>query len=152
MQVMSVSVAEEEISGIGVDNVAGYNTAWNYYQTTPGATNKKFVDAYKKKYGSKRHTDDPIEAGYVSVYLWKALVEKAGTTNVEKVKAAGADIEPIEMPEGTVTLDAENHHIWKTARIGVIKDDGLIYEVGGSKEPIKPDPFLKTYPWAEGLQ
>jgi urea transport system substrate-binding protein len=151
MQVMSVSVAEEEISGIGVDNVAGYNTAWNYYQTDPGSTNAKFVKDYKAKYGSKRHTDDPIEAGYVSVYLWKALVEKAGTTNVEKVKAAGAEIDPITMPEGKVTLDAENHHIWKTARIGVIKDDGLIYTVGGSKEPIKPDPFLTTYPWAKGL-
>jgi urea transport system substrate-binding protein len=151
MQVMSVSIAEEEVAGVGVDNVAGYNTAWNYYQTDPGSANAKFVKDYKAKYGSKRHTDDPIEAGYVSVYLWKAMVEKAGTTNVEAVKKAAAEIEPLQMPEGTVTEDASNHHIWKTARIGVIKDDGLIYLIGGSKKPIKPDPFLTTYPWAKGL-
>lgn len=151
MQVMSVSIAEEEVSGVGVDNVAGYNTAWNYYQTDPGATNAKFVKDFKAKYGSKKHTDDPIEAGYVSVYLWAAMVEKAGSTNVEAVKKAAADIAPLKMPEGTVTVDAENHHIWKTSRIGVIKDDGLIYTVEKSAKPIKPDPFLETYPWAKGI-
>jgi urea transport system substrate-binding protein len=79
------------------------------------------------------------------------MVEKAGTTNVEAVKKAAGEIKPLDMPEGTVTEDASNHHIWKTARIGVIKDDGLIYTVSKSPKPIKPDPFLETYPWAKGI-
>jgi urea transport system substrate-binding protein len=77
-------------------------------------------------------------------------VEKAGTTNVDKVKAASKGL-VFDAPEGKVTIDGENQHIHKTARIGQLQPDGLIDEVHGSDEPIKPDPFLKTYPWAAGL-
>lgn len=150
LPVVSVSVAEDEVRGIGADKVKGQIVAWNYYQTTPGAANEKFVKAYKAKYGQKRVTDDPIEAGYVGVKLWAAAVEKAGSTDPEKVKAASKGL-TLEAPEGTVTVDGENQHIHKTARIGVINAEGLIDTVYESDGPIKPDPFLKTYPWAKGL-
>jgi urea transport system substrate-binding protein len=150
MPVLSVSVAEEEIRGIGAANVAGHLTAWNYYQTTNLPANKKFVAAYKAKYGKNRVTDDPIEAAYTQVYLWAAAVKKAGTTEVEAVKRASGGI-TFNAPEGKVTIDGKNHHIYKTARIGVILPSGLIKEVWNSGKPIKPDPFLKGYAWAKGL-
>jgi urea transport system substrate-binding protein len=150
MPVLSVSVAEQEVQGIGVDNIAGDLVAWNYYQTTNLPQNTKFVEAYKKKFGANRVTDDPIEAGYTQVYLWAASVEKAGTTDIEKVKAASAGI-TFDAPEGKVTIDGDNHHLFKTARIGKIGADGQINEVSSSGSPIKPDPFLKTYDWAKGL-
>jgi len=56
-----------------------------------------------------------------------------------------------ESGEGKVTIDPENQHISKTARIGKLRPDGLIDTVFESEGPIKPDPFLKTYPWAKGL-
>ncbi|MDX6516402.1 MAG: urea transport system substrate-binding protein [Gaiellaceae bacterium] len=150
MPVVSVSVAEEEVRGIGTANIAGHLTAWNYYQTTKNPANKKFVAAYKAKYGKSRVTDDPIEAGYTQVYLWAAAVKKAGTTNVEAVKKAAGGI-TFMAPEGKVTIDGSNHHLYKTARIGVILKSGLIKEVWNSGHPIKPDPFLKGYAWAKGL-
>ncbi|MDB5067196.1 MAG: urea transporter substrate-binding protein, partial [Chloroflexi bacterium] len=150
MPVMSVSIAEEEVRGIGADNIAGQLVAWNYYQTTDLPANAKFVAAYKAKYGANRVTDDPIEAGYTAVYLWAASVEKAGSVDVEKVKAAAGGI-TFDAPEGTVTIDGLNHHIYKTARIGVIQPDGQIKEVGSSNGPIKPDPYLAGYDWAKGL-
>jgi urea transport system substrate-binding protein len=150
MPVMSVSIAEEEVRGIGADNIAGQLVAWNYYQTTDTPANAKFVAAYKAKYGANRVTDDPIEAGYTAVYLWAASVEKAGSVDVEKVKAAAGGI-TFDAPEGTVTIDGLNHHIYKTARIGVIQPDGQIKEVGSSNGPIKPDPYLAGYDWAKGL-
>ena len=150
MPVLSVSVAEEEVRGIGAANIAGHLVAWNYYQTTQNAQNTAFVDAYKKKFGANRVTDDPIEAGYVAVYLWKAAVEKAGSTDVDKVKAAAGGI-TFDAPEGKVTIDGETQHLYKTARIGVVGADGLIKEVSNSGSPVKPDPYLKSYPWAKGL-
>jgi urea transport system substrate-binding protein len=150
MPVMSVSVAEEETRGIGAENIAGHLTAWNYYQTTDTPANKTFVDAYKKKFGANRVTDDPIEAGYVQVYLWKMAVEKAGTTEVEAVKKASDGI-TFDAPEGKVTIDGATQHLYKTARIGIVQPDGLIKEVSASPAPIKPDPYLKSYPWASGL-
>jgi urea transport system substrate-binding protein len=150
LPVISVSTAEDEVRGVGIKNIVGQYVAWNYYQTTKGAANDKFVKAYKAKYGADRVTDDPIEAGYVGVYLWAMAVEKAGTTAVEAVKKASKGL-TFEAPEGKVTIDGDNQHIFKTARIGQLQPSGLINEVGGSKAPIKPDPFLKTYPWARGL-
>ncbi len=150
LPVISVSTAEDEVRGVGIKNIVGQYVAWNYYQTTPGARNEAFVKAYKAKYGADRVTDDPIEAGYVGVHLWALAAEKAGSTDVEKVKAASKGL-VFEAPEGKVTIDAENQHIYKTARIGQLRPDGLIDTVFESDGPIKPDPFLKTYAWAKDL-
>jgi urea transport system substrate-binding protein len=152
MPVVSVSIAEEEVKSIGTQYLADQLTAWNYYQTTPGAANDKFVKAYKAKYGADKPTSDPMEAAYTSVYLWKAMVEKAQSFDVEKVKSASAAGGiTFEAPEGKVTVDGPSQHVFKTARIGKIGADGLIKEVWNSGEPIKPDPFLKGYTWATGL-
>lgn len=150
MPVMSVSVAEEEVRGIGVDNVAGHLVAWNYYQTTDTPANSAFVAAFKAKYGADKVTSDPMEAGYNAVYLWAEAVRKAGTTDVEAVKKAAGGVS-LDRPEGKVTIDGDNQHVYKTARIGVIQPDGQIKEVWNSGEPIKPDPYLRTYAWAGGL-
>jgi urea transport system substrate-binding protein len=150
LPVISVSTAEDEVRGVGIKNIVGQYVAWNYYQTTAGAKNAAFVKAYKAKYGADRVTDDPIEAGYVGVHLWALAAEKAGSTDPEKVKAASAGL-TFDAPEGLVTVNADNQHISKTARIGQLQPNGLIDEVGGSGRPIEPDPFLKTYSWAKGL-
>ena len=150
LPVISVSTAEDEIRGIGAKNVVGQYVSWNYYQTTPGPKNAAFVKAYKAKYGADRVTDDPIEAGYVNVHLWAKAVEKAGSTNPEKVKEASKGL-TFDAPEGKVTIHPENQHISKTARIGVVQPNGLIKEVGGSGKPIEPDPYLENYPWAKDL-
>lgn len=150
MPILSVSVAEEEVRAIGPEFLAGHLTAWNYYQTTDTPENAEFVKAFKDKYGEDKVTSDPMEAGYVAVNLWAAAVEKAGTTEVEAVKQAAAGIE-FDAPEGKVTVDGETQHIYKTARIGLIGADGLITQVSGSDGPIKPDPYLKGYDWADGL-
>ncbi|MET9732014.1 urea ABC transporter substrate-binding protein [Streptomyces sp. NPDC006458] len=150
MPVVSVSIAEEEVKSIGTQYLAGQLTAWNYYQTTTGAANEKFVKAYKAKYGQDKPTSDPMEAAYTSVYLWKAMVEKAGSFDPEKVKAASDGI-AFGAPEGTVTVDGATQHISKTARIGEIGSDGLIEEVWNSGKPVEPDPYLKDYSWAAGL-
>lgn len=148
--VMSFSIAEEEVGGVGIDNLKGHYVAWNYYQTTDTPENKKFVADYKAAYGERRVTDDPIEAGYIGVYLWKMACEKAGSFDVEKVKAAAKGLE-FQAPEGKVTLDGENQHIYKPVRIGKINGEGLIDEVWATKGAVKPDPYLSTYSWAKGL-
>ena len=148
---ISVSVAEEEITGIGADNIAGHLVAWNYFQTTDTPENVKFVSAFKAKYGENRVTDDPIEAGYFGVYLWKAAVEKAGTTDVAAVKEAAKGIQ-FAAPGGLVTIHNENQHVSKTVRIGSVRDDGQIDEIWNSGAPVVPDPYLDTYAWAAGLR
>ena len=150
LPVVSVSIAEEEVGGIGIDNIVGQLTAWNYYQTVDSPENSTFVEAFKAKFGDDRVTSDPMEAAYTSLYLWKGMVEKAESFDVAAVQEAAGGV-TFDAPEGTVTVNGDNHHIAKTALIGKIGPDGLIYTEWSSDGPIEPDPFLEGYDWAEGL-
>jgi urea transport system substrate-binding protein len=150
MPVLSVSIAEEEVGGVGVDNLVDQLTAWNYYQTISSPQNTAFVDAFKAEYGEDRVTSDPMEAAYTSLFLWKAMVEKAKSFTTDDVTKA-ADGVTFDAPEGPVTVNGENHHIAKTALIGKVGADGLIHTVWSSEQPIEPDPYLKGYAWATGL-
>ena len=120
MPVLSVSIAEEEVGGIGVDNIVGQPVAWNYYQTidTPGRTRSSSRTS-RPIYGADQVTSDPMEAAYTSLFLWKGMVEKAKSFDVADVQAAAGGVS-YDAPEGTVTVNGENHHIAKTALIGKI--------------------------------
>lgn len=148
--VLSVSVAEEEVPGIGVENIAGQLTSWNYYQTVDTPENERFVQAFRERWGARKVTSDPMEAAYTSVHLWRAMVEKAGSFDVDAVQEA-ADGTTFAAPEGTVEVDGETQHITKTPRIGRIRDDGLIETVEEAPQPVSPDPFLTGYDWADGI-
>ncbi|MGU3500784.1 urea ABC transporter substrate-binding protein [Mycobacterium sp. C31M] len=150
MPVMSMCVGEEEVKSIGADTLVGQLSSWNYYETLDTPANQAFVADFKAKYGPDRVTSDPMESAYTAVYLWKASVEKADSFAVADIQAA-ADGVTVDAPEGTVTIDGENHHVTKTARIGKVAPSGLIDQVWESPAPITPDPYLKDYPWAEGI-
>jgi len=141
---MSVSIAEEEVKAIGVEYLKGHYAAWNYFQTVDTPANKKFVESFKKEYGENRVTNDPMEAAYVAVYLWKQAVEKAATTDLAKVRAAAYG-QTIDAPQGKVTVNA-NHHISKMVRIGQVRDDGLfeiVYSTPASVDPVPWNQFVK---------
>ena len=148
--VMSFSIAEEEVAKMDLENLAGHYVSWNYYETTQTPRNEKFVTDYKEKYGEDRMTGDPIEAAYIAVYMWAAACEKAGSFDVEAVRVAAKGLS-FTAPEGVVTIDGGNQHLYKQVRIGKINDKGLIDEVWATPSAVKPDPYLSTYPWARGL-
>lgn len=140
LPVMSSSIAEEEIKGIGPQNVAGHYAAWNYFMSMDTPANKSFVERFQQKYGADRVTDDPIEAGYFGVYLWAEAVKKAGTFEVAAVREALRGIS-YEAPEGKVTVDAENNHTYKIVQIGRVREDGQFDVLFSTNEPVKPVPF-----------
>ncbi|ELR97329.1 urea ABC transporter substrate-binding protein [Gloeocapsa sp. PCC 73106] len=147
--VMSVSIAEEEVRQIGKEYLLGHYAAWNYFQTVESPANQKFVDAFKAEYGEDRVTNDPMEAAYVMVYLWKQAVEKAGTTDLEPVRKAAIGQE-LEAPHGPIKMQP-NHHISKTVRIGQIRDDGLFDIVWSTEGPIDPQPWNQFVPETKGF-
>ncbi len=137
---MSVSIAEEEVKAIGVEYLKGHYAAWNYFQTVDTPASKKFVEAFKKKYGDDRVVNDPMEAAYIMVYLWKQAVEKAATADdLDKVRTAALG-QTFDAPEGKVTLE-NNHHLAKVVRIGQVRDDGLFDIVYDTKTAVKPIPW-----------
>ena len=141
--VLTLSVTEDEMLGIGGENAEGFYSSMKYYQSLDNANNKKFVEAFKAKYGANSVIGDVTQAAYLGPWLWKAAVEKAGSFDVDKIAAASPGIELKTAPEGYVKLH-ENHHLWSKTRIGQIQKNGqfkLIYESG----LIEPNPFPKGY-------
>jgi urea transport system substrate-binding protein len=148
--IISVSIAEEEAPAMGVD-LTGQYAAWNYFESVDTPANAKFIEAFQAEYGKDRPTSDPMEAAYTSLYLYKGMVEKAKSFCVDAVNAASDGV-TFDAPEGTVTVNGENHHIAKTGLIGQINADNQFDIVWDSGKPIEPDPFLEGYDWWDPSQ
>ena len=120
MPVVSVSIAEEEVKGIGAENIAGQLVAWNYYQTTDSAGEREVRrglqgevrrrQGHLRPDGGRLHRGLPVEGG-------GREGRQRPTSRRSRRRPKGITF---EAPEGKVTIDGENQHIYKTARIGVI--------------------------------
>jgi urea transport system substrate-binding protein len=147
--IMAFSVAEDELRGMDSKSLVGHLAAWNYYQSIDTPQNKKFVKNFKtycKKMGlpggASRVTDDPIEAAYLGVYIWKQAVEKAGTTKVDDVRKAAYGM-GFEAPGGFKKIDEKNHHLHKPVLIGEILKNGQFEIVSQTKGLVAPEPWSK---------
>jgi urea transport system substrate-binding protein len=141
--VMSVSIAEEEVKQIGPEFLKGHLAAWNYFMTVETPENTKWVADFKAEFGDDRVTNDPMEAAYIMVYLWKQAVEAAGTFDIPEVRTATYGQE-LAAPEGPVTVNT-NHHLSKTVRLGEVREDGMfdiIWATDGAIEPLPWNQFV----------
>ncbi|MGM4896481.1 urea ABC transporter substrate-binding protein [Tardiphaga sp. 709] len=141
---LTISVTEDEIDGIGGENIAGAYACMKYFQSLDNPNNKEFVAAFKKMWGEKTVIGDVTQAAYLGPWLWKMTVEKAGSFDVDKIAAASAGIEFTKAPEGYVKIHP-NHHLWSKARVGQAQLDGQFKVVFETPELIEPDPFPKGY-------
>jgi urea transport system substrate-binding protein len=140
---LTISVTEDELLGIGGENMVGFYAAMKYFESLDNANNKKFEQAFKAKYGPKSVIGDVTQAAYLGPWLWKAAVERAQSFDVDKVVAASPEIELKTAPEGYVKIH-KNHHLWSKLRIGQVLANGqfkVLYESG----LIEPNPFPKGY-------
>ncbi|WP_407926931.1 urea ABC transporter substrate-binding protein [Cellvibrio polysaccharolyticus] len=142
--VLTISVTEDEILGIGGENMVGAYAAMKYFQSLPNANNEAFVKAFKERWGNDIVIGDVTQAAYLGPWLWKAAVEKAGSFDIDKVRAASPGIELTTAPEGYVKVH-ENHHLWSKTRIGHAQADGQYKVVYETEELIEPDPFPAGY-------
>lgn len=142
--VLTISVTEDEILGIGGENMVGAYAAMKYFQSLPNANNEAFVKAFKERWGNDIVIGDVTQAAYLGPWLWKAAVEKAGSFDIDKVRAASPGIELTTAPEGYVKVH-ENHHLWSKTRIGHAQADGQYKVVHETEELIEPDPFPAGY-------
>ena len=141
---LTISTTEDEILGIGGENVAGFYACMKYFQSLPNENNQKFVAAFKAMHGQDSVIGDVTQAAYLGPWLWKLTVEKAGSFDVDKIAAASEGVEFKEAPEGYVKIH-KNHHLWSKARIGQMRSDGQFNVLAESPDLIEPDPFPKGY-------
>lgn len=141
---LTISVTEDEIRGIGGENVDGIYASMKYFQSLDNPNNKEFVAAFKENYGDDMVIGDVTQAAYLGPWLWKAAVEKAGSFDIDKIREEFAGIEFTKAPEGYVRIH-ENHHLWSKTRIGQAQPDGQYKVVFETEELMEPDPFPEGY-------
>lgn len=140
---LTLSVTEDEMTGIGGDNMEGFYSSMKYFQTLENDNNQGFVDAFRKANGPSAVIGDVTQAAYLGPWLWKAAVERAGSFDVDKVVAVSPGIELTTAPEGYVKVH-DNHHLWSKTRIARWNKDGtaqVVYE----SDLIEPNPFPAGY-------
>jgi urea transport system substrate-binding protein len=141
--VVAFSVGEEELAGIDTKPLVGHLAAWNYFQSIDTPDNKAFIEKWKTfTKNDKRVTNDPMEAHVIGFNMWVKAVEKAGTTDPDKVIDA---IVGVEVPNltGGVSRMLPNHHITKPVLIGEIKEDGQFETVSQTDALVPGDAWSK---------
>ena len=157
--VVAFSVGEEELRGVDTKPLLGHLAAWNYFMSVDNPQNKAFIDKYRawaKKNAVPNAdtvvTNDPMEATYVGLHMWKQAVEKAGSIEVDKVIAAMGG-QTFKAPSGfTLTMDATNHHLHKPVLIGEVRADGQFDVVWQTQQPIRAQPWSPFIEGNEGKQ
>jgi urea transport system substrate-binding protein len=153
--VVAFSVGEEELRGVDTKPLVGHLAAWNYFMSVKNPTNSEFTKKwaeYAKAHNIAGHkdkplTNDPMEATYIGVHMWAQAVEKAKSTDVDKVIAAMGG-QTFKAPSGfTAMMDAKNHHLHKPVFIGEVKADGQFNVVWKTPGPVKAKPWS---PYIEG--
>lgn len=156
--VVAFSVGEEELRGVDTKPLVGHLAAWNYFMSVKNPTNAEFTKkwaAYAKAKSIPGHkdkplTNDPMEATYIGIHMWAQAVEKAKSTDTDKVIAAMAG-QTFKAPGGfTSTMDKENHHLHKPVFIGEVKADGQFSVVWKTPGPVVADPWSDYIPENKG--
>ena len=146
--VVAFSVGEEELRGVDAKPLVGHLASWNYFMSLKNPENAKFTKMYKdwaKKQklpnADKVVTNDPMEATYIGIHMWAQAVEKAKSTDTDKVIAAMAG-QSFKAPSGFVAkMDEKNHHLHKPVFIGEVKADGQFNVVWKTPGPVKAAPW-----------
>ncbi|GAB2850686.1 urea ABC transporter substrate-binding protein [Pseudoduganella ginsengisoli] len=157
--VVAFSVGEEELRGVDTKPLVGHLAAWNYFESVKNPVNAEFIKKWKAYATAKKLpnaatavTNDPMEATYVGIHMWAQAVEKAKSTDTDKVIAAMGG-QSFQSPSGfTLTMDATNHHLHKPVMIGEIKGDGQFNVVWKTKQPLRAQPWSPFIKGNEGKQ
>ncbi|MCU1334586.1 MAG: urtA [Bryobacterales bacterium] len=149
--VVAFSVGEEELSGLDAKPLVGHLAAWNYFESIKTPANTAFINQWHTFIKNpKRTTNDPMEAHYIGFNLWVKAVEKAKSTDVEKVLAALPGLETPNLTGGIAKV-LPNHHITKPVYIGEVKADGQFNVVWKSAGTVPGDAWSDFLPGSKDI-
>lgn len=152
--VVAFSVGEEELRGVDTRPLVGHLAAWNYFMSLNNPSNVEFrrkwaAFARARNIAGHRErplTNDPMEATYVGINMWKQAVERARTTNVDDVRVAMRG-QTFRAPSGfDLRMDEQNHHLHKPVFIGEVRADGQFNVVWRTRGLVRAQPWSPFIP------
>jgi urea transport system substrate-binding protein len=151
LPVMTLSIGEAELPALAGLDIEGHLAAWSYLGAIEGAANHAFLGQWRSFTGNQAAVaNDPMESTLIGFRLWAQAVAKAGSTEVDAVRAWLAGL-TFEAPSGfVVRMDERNHHLHKPAFIGRITANGEILPVWNSGGLVPPEPWSQWQGTSKG--
>lgn len=134
---VSFSVDENGMHVWHGDQLSRHYGVWSYFQSVDGDENRRFVDAYQRRFGGDQLLSDPIEASYVGVKLWAQAVQQVKSANPEQVNPVLLR-QVVKSPSGIAVIDADTRHSWKMFRVGKVIPGGQFSQQFASRSAIRP--------------
>lgn len=120
----NLAVDEGTAKSMGPD-AEGIFISGSYFTNIETAKNKEFLAAMQKKFGSDLKTPNDLSVPqYEGVYLYKLAVEKAGSTDPEKVVQALSEVS-FDGPRGKIQMNKQRHAPL-TMYLGQVQKDGSV--------------------------
>ena len=128
----NLAVDEGTAKSMGAD-AAGILISASYVTGIDSAENAAFLEAMEAKFGADLRTPNDLSVPeYEAVYLYKAAVEKAGSTDAKPVLDALDEVS-FTGPRGTIQM-SKQHHAPLTMYLGQVQEDGSVVVVESFKD------------------
>ncbi|RKE78166.1 substrate-binding protein [Rhizobium sp. AG855] len=128
----NLAVDEGTAKSMGAE-ASGIFLSASYVTSIDSPENKAFLAAMDKKFGSELRTPNDLSVPqYEAIYLYKAAVEKAGSTETASVLEALPSVS-FTGPRGTISM-SKQHHAPLTMYLGQVQDDGSVKVVDSYKD------------------
>ncbi|MGE0114497.1 MAG: urea ABC transporter substrate-binding protein [Steroidobacteraceae bacterium] len=150
--VVAFSVGEEELAGIDTKPLVGHLAAWNYFQSVDTPINKEWIAKWHTfTKNPKRTFNDPMEATVIGFQAWVKAVEKAKSTDVNKVLDSIVGVEVPNLTGGMAKV-LPNHHLTKPVLIGEVRADGQFDVVWKTKGLVPGDAWTDFLPGSKDIE
>ena len=140
MPIASLTTSEAEVAEINPAAAEGHITAAPFFEALATPAARRFISAYKLRYGANAPVTAGAEAAYFQVHLAAAALARAGTDDPERLLPALRDAE-FDAPQGRVRIDASNNHTYLWPRVAKLDARGTFQTVWNPGVRVKPDPY-----------
>jgi ABC-type branched-subunit amino acid transport system substrate-binding protein len=142
--IASHNVTEAEMLSMSTPPVAGHVTSAPYFSSLATAPNRRFVHAFRGRFGAGAPVSQYAAAAYSAVHLFAIALARAGEMDTQRIMQCVRGLQ-MEAPQGSIVVDDDNNHTWMTPRVGRWNGRDGFDVVWEAREPAQPDPWLVNY-------
>jgi len=141
--IASLTMTEAEVSNVLPEIVAGHLTSASFFENLDLPEARRFVAAFKERFGASAPITSSAEAVYCQVHLFAKALALAGDDDPELIAKHLRGME-FNAPQGRIRIDPDNHHTELWSRIARINEAGQFDIVWQSENRIRPDVYFVT--------
>lgn len=144
--VIDFTLGEIQLVGVDTAPLVGRLAAGSYFESIENPANREFINKWRA-FSRNAHevTYEPMDAHFVGFSMWVSAVERARSTDVDKVVDAIVGMRAQSL-SGGVSEMLPNHHITKPMFIGKVRPDGQFDLIWKSREWEPAEAWSKEIP------